>query len=84
MPILDGYQASELILKDFKERNPSGSYPNDDKLTIIAVTAYINDQSVKHCYDKGITEVIHKPVNVDQINQALDKYYHYKAKTKRH
>lgn len=43
-------------------------------LNIVAVTAFVNQESINMCYEVGIADVIHKPVSVDAIKQILDKY----------
>lgn len=48
----------------------------NNKLTIVAVTAFVNDESIRRCYEVGMTEVIHKPVGADVIRTVLEQYYY--------
>lgn len=45
-----------------------------NSLNVVAVTAFVNQESINRCYEVGIVDVIHKPVSVDAIKQILDKY----------
>ena len=46
-----------------------------DSLFIVAVTAFVNEENVRHCYEAGMIDVIHKPVSVDSIRNILELYY---------
>lgn len=37
---------------------------------MIAVTAYVNDENVKKCYEVGMSEVLHKPVNDEELRRV--------------
>ena len=71
MPIMDGYDATVQILSQFKKFYPSGHYPNGDRLYVISVTAFVNDENIKKCYKVGMVDVLHKPVNSDALEKAL-------------
>ena len=45
------------------------------KLTVVAVTAFVNDESIHRCYEVGMSDVIHKPVGVEAIRGILEQYY---------
>lgn len=62
---MDGYEATRQILKIAQPDFP-----------IVAVTSFLNDEAVKTCYKAGMVHVMHKPVNIEQIKAALDKYYY--------
>ena len=44
-------------------------------IKIIAVTAFVNDESIENCYKVGMVEVLHKPVMVETIKEVLESYY---------
>ena len=46
MPIMDGYEATIQILSQFKKVYPSGRYPNGDTLSVVSVTAFVNDENI--------------------------------------
>ena len=46
MPIMDGYQASILIQAQFKREFRDLQYPNGDKLYIVAITAFVNEENI--------------------------------------
>ena len=78
MPVMDGYDATILILQQFWKVFPDGHYPNGDQLHVVAVTAFVNDENIKKCYKVGMKEVLHKPVNCEALGTVLDIYYHNK------
>ena len=43
---------------------------------MVAVTAFVNDESIRRCYEVGMQEVIHKPVSSDVIRDILEQYYY--------
>ena len=47
MPVMDGYDATIQILQHFKQENPDGFYPNGDRLYVVAITAFCNDENIK-------------------------------------
>lgn len=80
MPVMDGYDATALILQQFKKVFPDEHYPNGDKLYVVAVTAFVNDENIRNCFKVGMVEVLHKPVNCEALGNVIDTYYHYKNK----
>ena len=42
---------------------------------VVAITAFVNDENKKKCFNVGMVEVLHKPVNYIKLKQVLDKYY---------
>ena len=58
--------------------HPEGQYPSGDRMFVVAITAFVNDENIKNCYKVGMKEVLHKPVNIDSLRRVLDFYYHYK------
>jgi len=60
MPIMNGYQATKIIKK---------MQPN---IPIIAHTAYSTDKDLKEAYAVGCSNVITKPVNLDEFNKVIE------------
>lgn len=77
MPIMDGYEATVQIIQLFKRYLQEDSYSNGDRLYVVAITAFVNDENIKKCYKVGMVEVLHKPVNIELLKEALDVYYFY-------
>ncbi|CAD8089112.1 unnamed protein product [Paramecium sonneborni] len=61
MPILDGWEASRQIKKKFK-------------ISIIACTAFTDNETKEQCYQNGIDYYISKPVKKDSLAQVLQYY----------
>lgn len=66
MPVMDGYQATELIR--------SSGRPDAD-LPIIAMTADAFAEDVQQCLEKGMNAHVAKPINVPKLLQILQKYF---------
>ncbi len=79
MPVMDGYEATNQILKKFSNLYPNGQYPNGDQLFVVAVTAFVNDENINKCYECGMIEVLHKPVNCEALEKVIEQYYYYKT-----
>eukprot|EP00347_Sterkiella_histriomuscorum_P017836 403347790 len=77
MPIMDGYESTKQIFELFKKKYSAKKYPNGDALTIVAITAFVNDENINNCYKVGMEEVMNKPVNQDKLLSVLKKYYYY-------
>ena len=75
MPVVDGYEATISILSLFKQVHSSNSYPNGDGLYVVAVTAFVNEENIRRCYRVGMVDVLHKPVNCENLKNVLDKYF---------
>ena len=63
MPIMNGYEASEII---------SGLRP---ELPIIAQTAFVLPEDVKKCYAAGCTGYLAKPIRKEQLLNTLAEYF---------
>ena len=54
-------------------------YTNGDKVYIVAITAFVNDESIRKCFKVGMVEVLHKPVNIEALSGVLDFYFFNKS-----
>jgi CheY-like chemotaxis protein len=64
MPEMDGYEALKII------RNmPSGN----NKIPVVAVTAQAMQGDREKCLEAGADDYISKPINVDQLLNAIEK-----------
>eukprot|EP00347_Sterkiella_histriomuscorum_P018716 403344449 len=81
MPIMDGYDSTTQILAQFKRIYPNGRYQNGDQLNVVAITAFVNDENINQCYQVGMKDVLHKPVNTEALGKSLDIFFHYKSKS---
>lgn len=75
MPVMDGFEATRQILSSYNEWKLINQ-DNQYRMHLVAVTAFVNEESVKTCYQVGISDVIHKPVNVNHLKDKLTKYYY--------
>lgn len=41
---------------------------------MVAQTAYVTPQSIDKCLEVGMMEVIHKPVNIEELMSLVEKY----------
>ncbi|PIK14857.1 PAS domain S-box protein [Halobacteriovorax sp. JY17] len=64
MPVLDGFEATRAILKEYKEDRPY----------IIAVTASAMSEDVARCHEVGMDSFVSKPVSINSIREALVKF----------
>ena len=46
------------------------------RTTIIAVTAFSNQSTLKKCERIGIKEVVNKPLTIEELKIIIDKYYY--------
>jgi len=67
MPLLDGFEATELIRAWEENENVE---PN----TIIAITANALEEDRQRCIDAGMNDYLPKPFTVDQLRQMLTKH----------
>jgi PAS domain S-box-containing protein len=65
LPDIDGYQLAEKIKKS----------KNNSNTPIIALTAHVADEYKQKCLDHGINIVLHKPMNLDEIQQVISALY---------
>jgi CheY-like chemotaxis protein len=71
MPVMDGYIASEQILKLVKPE--LGENPNF--CTIMALTSYTSQDVEQRCLKIGMTRVIAKPLNAAVLKEVVDQYF---------
>ncbi len=64
MPILDGYDATEMIRLDSKY----------DNLPIIAFTALVLESEIEKMYSCGINAFLSKPLNIGKLYTALNMF----------
>ncbi len=72
MPVMDGYESTLQILASFKKAYPKGTYESGERLSVVAVTAFVNDENIKKCFRVGMSEVIHKPLTNESLSSILD------------
>lgn len=88
MPVMDGCTATKHILEFQKEYVSNLEEENREKvamgqettkilpLNIVAITSYTNKDNVDECFNVGMKDVIHKPVNFNHLVDVLKKYYY--------
>ena len=64
MPIMNGVEASKYLKKNEKTKD----------IPIIGVTAYAYEDEIVKFKKSGMNEVLTKPVKMDKIKEAIDKY----------
>ena len=62
MPVIDGFQATQEIRKEF---DPS-------QIHIAALTAYASDAFENRCFNAGMDSFLTKPVSDDKILPILE------------
>ncbi|MCH8106418.1 MAG: EAL domain-containing protein [Proteobacteria bacterium] len=66
MPVMDGHELVRRIRLLELESNQAAP--------IIAITASAMESDVRDCLEAGVNEVIAKPVQLDELQRALEKY----------
>jgi len=64
MPNMDGVTATATIIKEHPENHPY----------IVAMTANVLPQDKQRCFDAGMVDFVGKPVKIDHIIRAIEKY----------
>ena len=64
MPIMNGVEASKYLKKNEKTKD----------IPIIGVTAYAYEDEIVKFKKSGMNEVLTKPVKMNKIKEAIDKY----------
>lgn len=65
MPVLDGYEASEIIRQELKLETP-----------IIALTASDIEEDKEKCFEVGMNDYLYKPFEKEQFLQIICKWIH--------
>ncbi len=68
MPVLNGYQATEIIRK-FEEAHPENYH-----IPILALSADVFAEDISHCLEVGMEGHISKPINMNELIHTLQKY----------
>ena len=42
---------------------------------VVAVTAFLNEENIKKCFDIGMSDVIHKPLSNEALKLVVDKFF---------
>jgi len=71
MPEMDGITATEHIKKLY---GPSGQTP------ILALTADITPETMEKCYEVGMQDVLHKPVDTNDLKHAIERCFRNQIK----
>ena len=66
MPEMNGYDLVREIRRLEHDREPRSA--------VIAITANALDADVKKCFDAGVNDVIAKPVELEDLREALEKW----------
>ena len=64
MPVMDGFEASQLILSTHGAASPP----------IIALTASVLEEDRQRCFDAGMQGFLAKPLRIDELAEALARY----------
>ncbi len=64
MPVMDGYSATEAILKRHGQAAPP----------IIALTASVLEEDRQRCRDAGMVDFLPKPIRIDELSSLLARY----------
>ena len=62
MPVMDGYEATNIIRE------------LDKNIPIIALTANVMKEDIERTKDAGMNEHLNKPINLDKLFSTLHKY----------
>jgi len=91
MPVMDGFKASERIIDMMKKCRNQDKCQSSNCLTstlqqdkevsnsltdIVALTAYVSDESIKRCLSIGMRKVLSKPVTLKQLNEVMQLYFY--------
>jgi signal transduction histidine kinase/CheY-like chemotaxis protein/HPt (histidine-containing phosphotransfer) domain-containing protein len=64
MPVMDGFEATRLILSTHGASAPP----------IIALTASVLEEDRQRCIDAGMLGFLPKPLRIDELSEALERY----------
>ncbi len=69
MPVMDGFESTSKMIEFMHSRF------GKEVLSVIAVTAFVNEENINNCYKVGMVEVLNKPVNRELLERQVQKYY---------
>ena len=76
MPVLNGEDASEAILKLVRDKKKQdGKSSTLEDTSIVAVTSHTNKKVEENCLRIGMKEVFNKPVGLDDLRSIVEKYF---------
>ncbi len=64
MPVMDGFEATQLILSTHAQAAPP----------LIALTASVLEEDRQRCMDAGMVGFLAKPMRIDELSEALARY----------
>ena len=91
MPIMDGFTATAHIMKKQREYEEVQEEVNQSRIafgklplhvypvSIVAVTSYTNKANIDRCYEVGMEDVLHKPIDSNKLSTILKKIYEPRA-----
>ena len=79
MPIMDGFEASKIIVNSLKQQKLNGdlnsSINEDSALThIIALTSFTQDLK-QQCFNVGIRDLCNKPLRLRKLCEILGRHF---------
>eukprot|EP00347_Sterkiella_histriomuscorum_P013047 403366216 len=76
MPVMDGYEATEQIIQVIRDNQNQECTQDfiDSQISIVACTAFVNDENINHCFQVGMKQVLNKPVNQCELLKVVKKY----------
>jgi CheY-like chemotaxis protein len=69
MPTMDGYQASSEIRELEKKYNVN----SNDRLFICGYTSLLNLEVERKCLERGMDDVVAKPINISALERMLSR-----------
>ncbi len=76
MPTMDGYQASSEIRELEKKYNVN----SNDRLFICGYTSLLNLEVERKCLERGMDDVVAKPININALERMLSRNDRRKSK----
>jgi CheY-like chemotaxis protein len=71
MPEMDGFEATETIRRQERERSPDGT---PHRTPIVAVTASATSRDRERCLEVGMDDYISKPIDIVALDLALGRW----------
>ena len=68
MPLMDGYEATQIIRKVEKDHHKK------DEVPIIAISAYVMHDEIEKCFTAGANSTLLKPVKKTALLDELRKF----------